>query len=153
MEDRNSDYNINELFAYQMLSPYWDIEEYEDEDLDLYNIIIDSNGIPIFINLTTFEDDIPIYRSFMEQYNSKKGIFVLTMDGILRMGYNLHHSDLTAGHPVLCAGEFKLNKDGAIKSISNKSGHFVPRTDCLEDVISIIYANGYSEAIKIKYYN
>lgn len=137
-------YGINELFAYQMQSPYWDIELYEDEDLNMYNVVVNNKGIPIFIN--TME-------TFLDRYQSKKGIFVLTLDNILRMGYKLHHSDLTAGHPVLCAGEFALNKNGSIKIISNRSGHFLPNKDCLEDVLSIIYMNGYHKNIQTKYIN
>ena len=141
-KSRSSSYGgVKELYSYQMQPVYWDIEEYEDEDLNDYNVTVNKQGEPIFINSA---------ESFLDTYRAKKGIFVFTIEGILRMGYRIHHSDMTAGNPVICAGEFRLNSHGQIVTVSNRSGHYLPRSDCLDEVLDFICQNGYNVSIKRK---
>lgn len=124
-----------------MRPAYWEIEEYEDENIDDYNVVVDKHGVPIVINSM---------RPFLDVFQSKKGLFVLTLDGTLRMGHRLHHSDLMHGQPVVCAGEFRLDKYGSIVSLNNRSGHYMPFSDCLDEVIQVIRSNGYQGQMKIK---
>lgn len=66
--------------------------------------------------------------------NGQDYIFVLDQGGRLltaklRPGI-IHHSTLSAGNPIFAAGEFEMD-NGKIKSISNQSGHYFPRTSSL----------------------
>lgn len=126
--------------AYQMSPVYWTMEEYEPEDLNAYNVVVNANGIPIYVNSL---------QSFFDVYGALKGIFVLTMEGKLRMSHRkMHHSDLTAGHPVICAGEFVLSSEGVVQKLTNQSGHFLPHSDCLAEVVEVIRMNGYKGKIR-----
>jgi len=62
-----------------------------------------------------------------------KHIFVVTQDGRMIVDqpkqYVIHHSSLADGQPVRIAGEFTLDKNGNITSISNQSGHYRPDAD------------------------
>lgn len=142
-EEFNDTFGINEIVrGYQMKPSYWNIDEYDEkDDLNDYNVVVNRHGIPILINTMT---------SFFDFYDSKKGIYVLTLDGKLRMGFKMHHSDLMHGQPIQCAGEFRLNRDGVIISINNRSGHYMPFYDCLDDVLDLIRQNGFNGTIKIK---
>lgn len=50
--------------------------------------------------------------------------FVIDMDGNLHIGRG--HSYLSGGQNVQAAGTMKVNSQGYIRNISNKSGHFQP---------------------------
>ncbi len=63
-------------------------------------------------------------------FSSGKAIFVVSEDGrIFASNYHrigeLHHSSFLAGKPIACAGEI-LVKEGIIKIITRKSGHYTP---------------------------
>jgi hypothetical protein len=126
-----------------MSQSYWNIEEYIPEDLGQYNVTINRTGIVYYVHTGAYVTDVI----------GKKGLFVLTSDGRLRVGSNLHHSDLTHGYPVRCAGMITFSKNGKIKTISNKSGHFLPQSSCLEDVLDWIKAYEVdTDSIQIKKY-
>jgi hypothetical protein len=139
----SNDYDTELLYVYPMGQVYWDIEEYELEDLCRYDVSITNTGIVYYT-----ETGIDVVNEI-----GKKGIFVLTSDGRLRVGSRkeIHHSDLTHGLPVRCAGEITFSKKGKIKSISNKSGHFIPHYSCMEDVLIWIEEFGVdTDSIEIK---
>lgn len=135
-------YGIREMHAFQMSPVFWDIEEYDEtDDLNMYNVMVNGDGIPIYVNSL---------QSFIDTFNTRKGIFVLTLDGQLRMSERkIHHSDLTHGEPVLCAGEFALSEKGRIRALTNRSGHYLPSDECLDDVLHVIRMNGYNKEIRL----
>lgn len=58
----------------------------------------------------------------------------------------IHHPDLSNLRPVYGAGEVYIN-DGSIRRIDNFSGHFLPDSPMLENVVTHIFKkNGYVEA-------
>lgn len=50
---------------------------------------------------------------------------------------NFNHSSFLSGHPVICAG-FLWIENGKLKSISNDSGHYKPKTDNLVDCVLVL---------------
>lgn len=137
----NDEENVSLLESYPMVQGFWDVETYETEDLNDYNVSVNREGIPILINAI---------QPFTQMHPVKKAIFVLTIDDVLRMGSKIHHSDLMHGYPVKCAGEvyFHLSK-GNIIGLSNRSGHYIPAKQCLDDVVDIIRQNGYTGNIRL----
>jgi hypothetical protein len=132
---------IKYQYGYPMGQNFWEIEGYEGDPSE-YDVFIKPSGKVIY------ENGVSVIR----QNKSKSGIFVFTIDGQLRMGKKVHHSDLTHGEPVLCAGEYKLDEKGILKELTNKSGHFVPKISCLDQVIEYILFFADIE-IEIKEYN
>ena len=137
-----SDTYTNNMFHYFMKPEYWDIEEHDIDAPALieYIIDIDTDGVPRYI---TDGEIVP-----------SRGIFVLDVDDNLYMASRkeVHHSDFMNGLSVRCAGEYGLNRAKSLAKLSNKSGHYKPSVECLEDVISAIRENGYEGAIKVVYY-
>lgn len=134
---------VHEIIGgYQMQQVYWEIDEYDEkEDLNDYNVVVNRQGMPYYVNSM-----MPVYSTKGKQ---SKGVYVVTLDGTLRMAYRLHHSDLMHGQPIQCGGEFKLSTKGTIKYINNQSGHYLPAHDCLDDVITLIRQNGYAKSIVV----
>ncbi|WP_036286505.1 hypothetical protein [Methylosinus sp. PW1] len=58
-----------------------------------------------------------------------KGVFVMSQEGNIHIHSHIvghyHHSSLLGGGAVACAGEIEVD-NGLIKSMSNKSGHYIP---------------------------
>lgn len=128
---------IKYQYAYPMGQNFWEIEEYEGDPSE-YDVFIKPSG------KVMYENGVSVIR----QNKSTIGIFVFTIDGKLRMGRKrmgkkrtgkeMHHSDLTHGEPVLCAGEYELDEKGILIKLTNKSGHFAPKISCLDQVIEYI---------------
>jgi len=52
-----------------------------------------------------------------------------------------HHSSLGQGKPVAMAGEIEI-ENGVLKSISNRSGHYTPKPEYLDQTISHLEQGG-----------
>lgn len=52
-----------------------------------------------------------------------------------------HHSSLGQGKPVAMAGEMEVD-NGILKSISNRSGHYTPKPEYLDQTISHLEQSG-----------
>lgn len=104
---------------------------------------IDSNPISTNTELTTSTKPIP-------------GIFVIDLQGRLILAPRkqfgkLHHSSLSAGEPVMMAGEIVI-RNGEIISIVNRSGHFKPKSEHIEFTKKYLEINGVDTS-KIKFSN
>jgi hypothetical protein len=144
--------NVCDLFAYSMGEAYWDTESYDEECDESYIVTFTPDGVPLYvdtgISLLDYAEECVVRKP-------KHGLFVLDTDYQLHMSPQcniFHHSDFLHGRNVLCAGEYALHSTGEIRAITNKSGHYMPNADCLEDVIEIIRANGFDGNIRVKYY-
>jgi hypothetical protein len=74
-----------------------------------------------------------------------KYIFVVDQEGHLiadkpRAG-SIHHSSLSAGKPVLTAGEFQI-ENGKLVKITNQSGHFRPSEQSFEHLLIELHEQG-----------
>jgi hypothetical protein len=75
-----------------------------------------------------------------------KAIFVVNEKGdVFASTYQkageFHHSSLGQGKPVAMAGEMEV-ENGVLKSISNRSGHYTPEPEYLDQTISHLERSG-----------
>lgn len=75
-----------------------------------------------------------------------RSIFVMDGKGNLFVSNNqvvgqIHHSSLLAGQPVAGAGEIGV-VDGRIQVLSDRSGHYRPPPECLDQVINYLRDEG-----------
>ncbi|MBR1930230.1 MAG: hypothetical protein IJ833_01970, partial [Lachnospiraceae bacterium] len=78
----------------------------------------DDNQVGKTFNFTIEEGRINIENGIQEVD------FIIDMDGNLHIGRG--HSYLSGGRNVQAAGTIKVNSQGYIRNITNKSGHFQP---------------------------
>jgi hypothetical protein len=75
-----------------------------------------------------------------------KYIFVVDQEGRLIAQQpvvgRIHHSSLSAGEPVLTAGEFEIDGQGKLTRITNQSGHFRPNTASFEHFVAALEEQG-----------
>jgi len=149
MEDKEDAFHSPDIYSpdfYRMGDAYYEIEEHCVIDKNEYAVFI-HNGIPYY-----YKTLLPITDGLPTDSKHRKGIFVLDRKNLLHMYVprsGLHHSDLAVGEPVKCAGEVLLNKNGEITQLSNKSGHYLPGSECLDRVVDIIEDSGYYKPIKL----
>lgn len=71
-------------------------------------------------------------------------IFVLSTSGVCYVGrYErgfFHHSSLVAGEPVLAAGEMVFSKQGKLKHITDKSGHYRTQESAMRAFVCYLQA-------------
>lgn len=81
-----------------------------------------------------------------------KAIFVMSQSGNIHVDShvvgNRHHSSLLAGGNVACAGEIEVVM-GAVKWLSNKSGHYAPNPDHLLQILHILQKRNVPMAFKL----
>ena len=77
------------------------------------------------------------------QTGGEYGNFVLVKDGsiYLSLDQSVHHHKLAGHAPVIAAGEMAI-VDGRLLVITNGSGHYRPRPECLEIVLSMLRGHG-----------
>ncbi|MBC75643.1 MAG: hypothetical protein CME64_06475 [Halobacteriovoraceae bacterium] len=95
----------------------------------------------VFVNdgkLVT-KDGVPLSQEMIGIYvmDEMGGIYVLPESVIGR----IHHSTLLAGRPVAAAGHMRI-VDGKITYIDNRSGHYQPSPDMLQQVIKELKLRG-----------
>lgn len=78
--------------------------------------------------------------------SSGRAIFVMDENGEFyaskyQMVGDFHHSSLVAGAAVAAAGELEVD-NGALKTISDKSGHYRPRRPYTDQAIDCLTQNG-----------
>ncbi len=94
------------------------IRYFTPEELEDYRVSFDKGKVKIG-NKTPKDDD---WYMFVLDAKKKHLYAAKKIKGII------HHTSLTQGLPVACAGEFKLRK-GKITRISLRSGHYRPTVD------------------------
>lgn len=57
---------------------------------------------------------------------------------------HVHHSSFTAGEDVAGAGELQIGKDGTLKGVSDRSGHYKPREEQTKQTLEAIEQQGVS---------
>ncbi len=130
---------------------FWEVEEYEDEKIDDRFIVYFSQGVAFYAH-----DNSKVYNSLSVSKKIspfRKGIFIVDQDQNIRISNmrGLHHSDFLNGMPVLCAGEILFSKSGKVKTVSNKSGHYMPDGSCLVNVLEdLIREDGWGGEIIFK---
>lgn len=71
-------------------------------------------------------------------------IFVLSSKSVCYVGRYargfFHHSSLVAGEPVLAAGEMVFSKQGKLKQINDKSGHYQTEESAMRAFVCYLQA-------------
>lgn len=74
------------------------------------------------------------------------GIFVIDPQGQLYVGSHsrgeFHHSSFLSGAAIQAAGEIRINKEGHITELTNKSGHYRPSKELMLNTLKVLQKAG-----------